>query len=263
MKTIRWGILGAGDVAEVKSGPAFREAPGSELVAVMRRDGEKAADFARRHQADRWYDDAEKLIADPGVDAVYVATPPSSHVEYVVRALDAGKFVYVEKPMATDSAGCAAMISANDAAGGDRLVVAHYRRALPLFEAVGALLREGAIGAVRSVDVHLAQRPTNGAGPTGGGTPPCPAGVVSRSGSAPARSVAGLFRSIRACDGSFRRAGTQRADQWRISHGGRGAGPGPLGFRGPGAPGRMSNRGRDRHDGFSVFCPPNAHDPSW
>lgn len=162
MRTIRWGILGAGDVAEVKSGPAFREALGSELVAVMRRDAAKAADFARRHQAARWYDDAEKLITDPGIDAVYVATPPSSHVDYTVRALAAGKFVYVEKPMATDSAGCDAMIAADQAAGGNRLVVAHYRRALPLFEAVGQLLREGAIGAVRTVSVHLAQRPAAG-----------------------------------------------------------------------------------------------------
>ncbi len=159
MKTIRWGILGAGDVAEVKSGPAFREAPGSELVAVMRRDAAKAADFARRHGVGRWYDDSEELISDPVIDAIYVATPPSSHVDYVVRALGAGKFVYVEKPMATDSGGCDAMIAADREAGGDRLVVAHYRRALPLFEAVGEILREGGIGSVRSVSVHLAQRP--------------------------------------------------------------------------------------------------------
>ncbi len=156
MKTIRWGILGAGDVAEVKSGPAFRELPGSELVAVMRRDATKAADFARRHGAARWYSDGAELIADPEVDAVYVATPPSSHADYVIAALAAGKFVYVEKPMSTDVAGCDAMILADEATGGGRLVVAHYRRALPLFEAVGELLIDGAIGEPTSADIQLA-----------------------------------------------------------------------------------------------------------
>ncbi len=162
MKTIRWGILGAGDVAEVKSGPAFREAPGSELVAVMRRDGAKAQDFARRHEARRWYDDAAALIADEEVDAIYVATPPSSHADYTVAALAAGKFVYVEKPMSTDIAGCDAMIAANESVGGNRLVVAHYRRALPLFEAVDGLLRKGAIGRPALVDIRLDQRAVEG-----------------------------------------------------------------------------------------------------
>ncbi len=165
MKTIRWGILGAGDVAEVKSGPAFRELPGSELVAVMRRDGAKAADFARRHGARRWYDDATALIADPDVDAIYVATPPSSHADYTIAALEAGKFAYVEKPMSTDVAGCDAMIAADQAAGGGRLVVAHYRRALPLFRAVGDLLREGAIGRPESAEIWLNQRAPTGAAP--------------------------------------------------------------------------------------------------
>jgi len=100
METVRWGIIGVGDVTEVKSGPGFQQADRSELVAVMRRSADKAADYARRHGVPRWYDDADALIADPEVDAVYIATPPDAHCEYTLRAAAAGKPVYVEKPMA-------------------------------------------------------------------------------------------------------------------------------------------------------------------
>ena len=98
MRTIRWGIIGCGNVTEVKSGPGFQRAEHSQLVAVMRRDGEKARDYAERHGVPRWYDDASRLIHDPEVDAVYVATPPSTHADYAIQAARAGKPVYVEKP---------------------------------------------------------------------------------------------------------------------------------------------------------------------
>ena len=97
--SIKWGILGAGDVCEVKSGPAFQKAQKSELTAVMRRDGEKAADFARRHRVGTWYDSVEGLLADPEIDAVYIATPPRYHLDHCLAALAAGKHVYLEKPM--------------------------------------------------------------------------------------------------------------------------------------------------------------------
>src|SRR3954471_23501871 len=109
---IRWGIIGCGDVTEVKSGPGFQKARGSQLVAVMRRNGALAADYARRHNVPRWYDDADDLINDPEVDAVYVATPPNSHREYVARIARAGKPVYVEKPMARTAVECEDMITA-------------------------------------------------------------------------------------------------------------------------------------------------------
>ncbi|MFQ5751457.1 MAG: Gfo/Idh/MocA family protein [bacterium] len=100
MKTIHWGIIGCGDVTEVKSGPAFNKIAGSKLIAVMRRDGEKARDYAQRHGVPKWFNDAEKLIHDSDVNAIYVATPPDSHAEYAIKAAKAGKPVYVEKPMA-------------------------------------------------------------------------------------------------------------------------------------------------------------------
>lgn len=157
MKTlthVRWGIIGCGAVTEVKSGPAFSKVPDSSLVAVMRRDGEKARDYAARHGVSRWYDDASALIADAGVDAVYVATPPSSHRDYALMAIAAGKPVYVEKPMAIDHAGCEAIVEAGRAASVP-VFVAYYRRALPRFRRIAALLREGAIGTPRLVNVLL------------------------------------------------------------------------------------------------------------
>jgi predicted dehydrogenase len=159
MKTIRWGIIGCGNVTEVKSGPAFQGARGSDLVAVMRRSGERARDYARRHNVPRWYDDAQLLIHDPGVDAVYIATPPSSHMEYTVAVARSGKPVYVEKPMARNYAECCRMIEACEFSRVP-LFVAYYRRALPRFLAVRSWVRQGRIGAVRRVDIRFRRRPT-------------------------------------------------------------------------------------------------------
>src|ERR1700733_14096184 len=135
MKKINWGIIGCGDVTELKSGPAFNKVSNSRLVAVMRRDGAKAEDYARRHQVPRWYDDAKKLINDPEVNAVYIATPPSSHEGYTLASINAGKPVYVEKPMANTYA--AACNMANAAKSDNiKLVVAHYRREQPIFKKI-------------------------------------------------------------------------------------------------------------------------------
>jgi predicted dehydrogenase len=153
---VRWGIIGVGDVTEAKSGPGFQQARGSRLVAVMRRDGAKAADYARRHGVPRWYDDADALVADPEVDAVYVATPPDSHRDHTLRAAAAGKPVYVEKPMARTAAECEEMVAACERAGVP-LFVAYYRRAMPRFLAIRDLLADGAIGAPRTVSVRLEQ----------------------------------------------------------------------------------------------------------
>ncbi|HXT29086.1 MAG TPA: Gfo/Idh/MocA family oxidoreductase, partial [Vicinamibacterales bacterium] len=85
MQVVRWGIIGCGDVTEVKSGPGFQQAAGSALAAVMRRDAARARDYAERHGVPHWYADAGALIDDPEVDAVYIATPPSSHLELALR----------------------------------------------------------------------------------------------------------------------------------------------------------------------------------
>src|SRR5512138_2579502 len=112
MKTIRWGMIGCGDVTEVKSGPGFQRARGSELVAVMRRNADLARSYAERHGVPRWYVDAQALIDDPEVDAVYIATPPDSHCAYTLSVAQAGKPVYVEKPMALNAEQCQEMVAA-------------------------------------------------------------------------------------------------------------------------------------------------------
>src|SRR6476469_2704682 len=135
MKKINWGIIGCGDVTELKSGPAFNKVNNSALVAVMRRDAAKAEDYARRHDVPRWYNEGDKLINDPEVNAIYVATPPSSHEEYAIAAINAGKPVYVEKPMAnTYDSACNIERSAKEK--NVKLVVAHYRREQPRFKKI-------------------------------------------------------------------------------------------------------------------------------
>ena len=154
MKTIRWGMIGCGDVAEVKSGPGFYKADNSTLVAVMRRNGAKAEDFARRHKVPRWHDDANAIINADDIDAIYIATLTDTHLDYAVRCAKAGKPVYVEKPMAMDYAQCRTMIDAAKAAKVP-LWVGYYRRALPRFLKVKELLDGGAIGDVRLVTSRL------------------------------------------------------------------------------------------------------------
>ena len=147
---VRWGIIGCGDVTEIKSGPGFRKAAGSALVAVMRRNGALAADYAKRHGVARSYDNADALIADPEVDAVYVATPPDTHADYALKVAAAGKPAYVEKPMARNTPECDRMIAAF-ARAKLPLFVAYYRRRLPRFLEVQKLIAEGALGKVTGV----------------------------------------------------------------------------------------------------------------
>lgn len=142
---IRWGILGCGDVCEVKSGPAFNKVRDSKLVAVMRRDIARAKDFASRHQVPRYYNDANDLIHDPEVNAIYIATPPAFHEAYAIQAMQAGKPVYIEKPVALNSQSCERMLAASRKLA-VKASVAHYRRGLPVFKKIRSLIDGGAIG---------------------------------------------------------------------------------------------------------------------
>ncbi|APW36264.1 oxidoreductase [Rhodoferax koreense] len=157
-RTIRWGMIGCGDVAEVKSGPAFYKAENSELVAVMRRNGALAEDFARRHGVGRWHDNAEAIIQASDIDAVYIATTTDSHHDYTLRCAAAGKAVYVEKPMGMSHAQCLAMVAACERAGVP-LWVGFYRRALPRFLQLRDILQSGVIGEVRAVVSRQNQKP--------------------------------------------------------------------------------------------------------
>jgi predicted dehydrogenase len=154
MKTIRWGMIGCGDVTEVKSGPAFHKAENSTLVAVMRRTGALAKDYAERHKVPRWHDDADAIIKAPDIDAVYIATMTDTHHDYTLRTAAARKPIYCEKPMAMTYEQCYEMIGAAKA-NGVPLWVAFYRRALPRFLKVKELVEDGAIGEVRLVTSRL------------------------------------------------------------------------------------------------------------
>ena len=153
--SIRWGIIGCGNVAEFKSGPPLYQTPGSELIAVMRRDAAKAADFAQRHGARRWYTEAEALIADAEVNAIYIASPHYQHAAHVKLAANAGKIVLCEKPMGVSVAEaqtCVDVCRANNVP----LAVAYYRREWPSVQKMRELLNDGAIGRVVSARIQLA-----------------------------------------------------------------------------------------------------------
>ena len=145
MKKINWGIIGCGDVTELKSGPAFNKVNNSSLVAVMRRDASKAKDYAQRHNVPGWYTDAGMLINDPEVNAIYIATPPSTHEAYTIAALAAGKPVYVEKPITVSYGAAIHMVDVANK-NNVKLVVAHYRREQPMFKKIKQLITDKVIG---------------------------------------------------------------------------------------------------------------------
>jgi predicted dehydrogenase len=157
---IKWGIIGCGNVTEVKSGPAFNKVKDSVLHAVMRRDAVLAEDYARRHKVPEFYSDAGKLINDPDVNAVYIATPPGSHAGYAIATIKAGKPVYIEKPMAVNYEECCKINEASEKYNVP-VFVAYYRRTLPGFLKVKELLTSGSIGNVRFVQLQLYKPPTD------------------------------------------------------------------------------------------------------
>jgi predicted dehydrogenase len=156
MKTVVWGIIGCGDVTEIKSGPAFNKVKNSSLLAVMRRDAKKAKAYAERHKVPFWYSNADDLLNHEDINAIYIATPPSSHLEYALNAIKHNKNVYLEKPMALNAHEaqqiCAALKSSKS-----KLTVAHYRRQLPMFLKVKQLIDSRKIGEIRCADIQLLQ----------------------------------------------------------------------------------------------------------
>ena len=152
-------MIGCGNVTEKKSGaPAINKVPHSKVVAVMARKMEKAADYAQRHHVPKWYDNVDDLINDPDVNAIYIATPPDVHLEYATKAMQAGKPVYVEKPMARNFAECEAMNRVSRETGVP-LFVAYYRRTLPYFVKLKELLDAKTIGDIRCVIIALHWQP--------------------------------------------------------------------------------------------------------
>ena len=155
MKILQWGFIGCGEVTELKSGPAFSEVEGSSVVAVMSRHEKNARSYAERHGIPKWYTDAQELIDDPDVNAIYIATPPSSHATYAIMAMKAGKPVYVEKPLAATYEDCARVNRVSEETGMP-CFVAYYRRYLPYFQKVKDIVDNGIIGKTINVQVRFA-----------------------------------------------------------------------------------------------------------
>ncbi|OBQ52549.1 Gfo/Idh/MocA family oxidoreductase [Tamlana sp. s12] len=158
-KEIKWGIIGCGNVTEVKSGPAYKITCGFTISAVMRRDAKKVKDYAKRHQIDTYYTDADQLINDPNVDAVYIATPPDSHKYYALKVAAAGKPCCIEKPLSPSYADSLEVYNAFK----DKnipLFVAYYRRSLPRFLKIKSWIDTGLIGQVRHISSHLSKPPS-------------------------------------------------------------------------------------------------------
>lgn len=155
---VKWGFIGCGEVTEKKSGPAFSLIPGSSVVAVMSRNPERARSYAQRHHIPRWYTDPLQLIQDPEVNAVYIATPPSSHVTFAIMAMKNGKPVYVEKPLAATYEEC---LRVNRVAQQTKqpCFVAYYRRYLPYFIKVKEIIQDNIIGTVQAVQIRFAVPP--------------------------------------------------------------------------------------------------------
>lgn len=155
-KIVVWGIIGCGNVTEVKSGPAFNKVRNSRLHAVMRRDANLAEDYAKRHKVPVWYSDADALLNDPEINAIYIATPPKFHEEYAIAALEKGKFVYVEKPVTVNVSACKRLVESVSKTNG-KLVVAHYRRALPMFLKVKELVEQKVLGTIKTIRLSMHQ----------------------------------------------------------------------------------------------------------
>lgn len=158
-KSIRWGIIGCGDVTEVKSGPPYQNTDGFELVAVMRRNTKKAEDYARRHGVPKFFSDADKLINHDEVDAVYIATPPDSHAAYALKVAAAGKPCCIEKPMAPSYAESLKIQKAFEEKDLS-LFVAYYRRTLPRFLKIKEWLDANKIGELRHIRWVLVKPPS-------------------------------------------------------------------------------------------------------
>ena len=158
-RTIHWGMIGCGDVTEVKNGPGLYLADYSELKGVFNRTGAKAEDWVRRHGRGRVYRTASELLSDPEIDIVYVATTPDCHKQFAIECAAAGKHCYLEKPIALSYEEALEIKEAFDSSG-TQIFVAHYRRGMTRYKEIKKQLESGAVGKVRGVQILRTQMQT-------------------------------------------------------------------------------------------------------
>ncbi len=170
---IRWGILGAAKFAREHMGPAIHAARGAELAAIATRDTDKAAPFAAFAPGLRVHTDYDALLADPDVDAIYIPLPNHLHVEWSKRALEAGKHVLCEKPIALRASEIDELIALRERSGllvAEAYMIVHH----PQWQHAKSLYESGAIGELRLVDsvfsyhlldaANIRNQPTTGGG---------------------------------------------------------------------------------------------------
>lgn len=146
-------MIGTGNVTELKSAPSFNKIKNSRLVAVGNRTLEKAKDYASRHGISTVHEDPYDVIKNPEVDIVYIATPPGSHLDYALETINAGKLLYIEKPMARTAAECRIINEAAEKAGLP-VFVAYYRRELDYFKKVKSIIDEGTLGKILHINLQ-------------------------------------------------------------------------------------------------------------
>jgi predicted dehydrogenase len=156
-KDVRWGVLGVAHIARSRFIPAMKFASGARLAAIASRDLAKAQAVAQEFAIPRHYGSYEELIADPDVDALYVPLPNHLHVEWSVRALDAGKHVLCEKPLCLATADVIALQNARDRSGRHIEEAFSYRNH-PQWAKIHEILDAGAIGAPRAIQGTLAKQ---------------------------------------------------------------------------------------------------------
>lgn len=149
---IKWGFIGCGSVVENKSGEAFNLEGKSQVLAVMCRRLEHAKAYALSHGVPYYYDNADEIIGNEEIDAIYIATPPSTHMLYAKQAISAGKAVYIEKPLGISEEECVEVLSLAKEKN-IPVFVAYYRRGLEKFHDIKELVARGEIGEIRSVNV--------------------------------------------------------------------------------------------------------------
>ena len=152
-KIIKWGMIGTGNVTELKSAPSFNKIENSRLIAVGNRTPSKALDYAARHNIPFVHKDPLDVIHNPEVDIVYIATPPGSHMNYALECIKAGKPLYIEKPMARTWEECNIINEAADKMGLP-VYVAYYRRSLEYFKKVKSIIHGGILGKILHINMQ-------------------------------------------------------------------------------------------------------------
>ena len=151
---LRLGILGAARIAPRAVIYPARQVDGAVVVAVAARDEAKAQSFARRHQIPRVHASYADLITDPAIDAIYNPLPNSHHAEWSIRALEAGKHVLCEKPIAANTGEAIAMADAAERSGNVLTEAFHYRYH-PLITRTLSILQSGELGAIRHIETSM------------------------------------------------------------------------------------------------------------